>query len=76
MIKLKKEVVCNINSNQKELYVVQPTRFLLKPGECKLVSRIFHHCSFSYFVVRCKTSVVNNLLDTALPTKYVFIAFY
>lgn len=69
-------MVCNINSNQKELYVVQPTRFLLKPGECKLVSRIFQICSFSNVVVRCKTSVVNNLLDTALPTKYAFIVIY
>ena len=52
-----KTVVCKVNSNQKELYVVKPTRFILHGGSTKLVS------------VRCEKDTVNDLMDTDLPTR-------
>ncbi|KAM7453007.1 hypothetical protein BLSTO_06252 [Blastocystis sp. subtype 1] len=32
-------LACMVNSNNKELYVVKPTRFVVAPGKDKLVSR-------------------------------------
>ncbi|KAK8832266.1 hypothetical protein WA577_003142, partial [Blastocystis sp. JDR] len=50
-------LACMVNSNNKELYVVKPTRFVLAPGKDKLVS------------LRCDKNTVDDLLEADLPTK-------
>ena len=61
-----------VNSNNKELYVVKPTRFLIAPKKDKLIScRLYcrHVCNS---VVRCDKATVSDLLEADLPTKYAF----
>lgn len=60
--------MCIVSSNQKGLYFVKPTRFILHPAESKLVSGKCFYIELN--LVRCETKVVNDLMNADLPTKW------